>query len=233
MRLLEGFSSTNLSTEEIIIMMVEDSISFQEIGKLLGVDRKYVGRLVAEAKLNLITPQGQDIRYEDGKMICKICSKRVLPTRMPKRLHEEQEIYALSYCFSCKDVAPEENPLEDKSLAKRLARKEKACRGENKLTLQQIPYGYFSFLFLKQEGKCFYSADSLAFHERAQLKETLSIDRVLFDGNYEQGNIVLAANRFNNMKSDMTMDEMKKWSPKLYERAAYFLANKNDFMVSI
>jgi len=231
MRILPAFNDVDLSTEEIVRLMVSDGISFQEIAKYVPWGRHHIGNFVGNVKKNSSSPIGRMQQYENSKAICHICHKRTLPEHMASRQHKGIPIYILSFCSQCQDVDPLKNPLDNHSLARKLAAKDKSYRSTYKATLGEMPYGYFAFLYLKQDGKCFYSGEVLSFQERSGLKLTLSADRVIFDGKYEQGNIVLAANKINHLKLDMTLDEMKQWSPKLYDKATYFLATKESFLM--
>lgn len=228
MRILEDFYTSSLTENEKAILMLQDGISALEIEKYLKLDRKKIGKFKAD--LPALPQTFKKFVVTETKANCLICEKSVDKEDMPKRIVDKQKLYIMSYCHECQNVG-DPQPLFPGSIAKRLAKKEKSTRLDNKITSKEIPYGYFPFLYNKQQGKCFYSGAPLRFNLRTELKDTLSIDRVIFNGGYQQGNIVMAANKINMMKSDMTLEEMEKWSPKLFEKANYFIQNKTEFMM--
>lgn len=228
MRILEDFYTSNLTEEEKALLMLQDGISALEIEKYLSINQYKINKLRAD--LPALPQTFKKFVTTETKANCLICDKPVNKEDMPKRIVNNQKLYIMSYCNECQNVG-DPQPLFPGSIPKRLARKEKTTRADNKITIKEIPYGYFAFLYNKQQGKCFYSGATLNFNLRVDLKDTLSIDRVIFDGGYQQGNIVMAANKINAMKSDMTLEEMEKWSPKLFEKVNYFLQNKPEFMM--
>lgn len=235
MRLLPDFHSSGLNDEEIISMMVADGISYQEIAKYVPWDRHRIGQYVTANLANNGYPQGTGLKIDpsSNKAICHICRKHVELKNMPTRNLNIRKLYILSYCKECELVNPEENPLMEGSLAKKLATKEKAFRLRYDATTLKIPYGYFSFLYLKQEGLCFYTDIPLSFKKQEDIVTTISLDRVIFNNQYEQGNIVFTINKVNIIKSDMTLDEMLKWTPKWHSRAVNFLKNQKDYMLEV
>ena len=46
----------------------------------------------------------------------------------------------------------------------------------------------------------------------------LSIDRIDNSLGYSNENVVLCTSRFNTIKSNMTLEEIKKWMPPMYDR---------------
>ena len=51
-----------------------------------------------------------------------------------------------------------------------------------------------------------------------RLPTTISVDKVDPRGGYTPDNVVLCAARINSMKNDVTLEEMREWMPKWYER---------------
>ena len=72
-----------------------------------------------------------------------------------------------------------------------------------------------------QNGKCFYSDISIIIDfGNGVSPDSLSIDKVEPHLGYIDGNVVLAAHRINTIKHDMTLEEMKAWTPDWYQRVA-------------
>ncbi len=61
------------------------------------------------------------------------------------------------------------------------------------------------------------------------MNNSLSVDRIIFDDNYREGNIVLAINKVNVVKSDMTLTEMKKWTPQWFDKINQFYSELNSY----
>jgi len=232
MRLLEGFYAKEVPKEIMVAMMREDNLTYQEIAKLLDIDRTWLSSFSKELPF-YDYPIAQPAKGEAniGNLNCGICSRSVLISKMPARTYEGFSLYSLSICSLCMEANPEENPNLRNSIARQLARKEKMTRAENKATLEQLPYGYFAFLYGKQKGRCFYTDEPLAFNRRSGLKTNISTDRVLHHGEYEQGNIVFCVNYINVVKSNMTLDEMKRWSPKLHGKTLSFLEDRKHYFM--
>jgi hypothetical protein len=233
MRLLPDFHTSGLNVEEIIALMVADGITYQEIANYVSWDRKAIGRYATANLANSGFPTGIALRVDstNGKFICHVCKKRVTLKNLPARIHNGKKLYALSYCKECESVNPEENPLIEKSLARTLALKEQSIRNNHGKDKTKLPYGYFSFLYLKQQGLCFYTDLPLSFKTNEDIQNTISVDRVIFDGLYEQGNIVFALQKINQIKLDMTVEEMSNWTPKWHSRAINFLNNTEEYLL--
>jgi hypothetical protein len=170
-------------------------------------------------------------KVSQGYLACYVCLKSSSIQDMPKRNINGKDLYTLLACQDCIDVNTAENPLVKKSLARRLARKEKATRLENRVSVEQIPYGYFSFLYSKQKGLCFYTDRPLVFNIREGLKDNISTDRIIYDKPYEQGNIVFTIVKVNHTKSDMTLEEMSKWTPEWHKRIESYYANIDSYLI--
>jgi hypothetical protein len=234
MKLLSTYAEANLSSETLIALMRVDGFNYQDIGLLLGIDRKEVSIFARTLpQTNYPMAMIPKATKSDAAFGCQICHQPNTYDQLPVRSYNGIPLYTLSYCALCQAVDSEQNPLAARSTARRLAAKEKATRTDNRMGLHQIPYGYFAFLYAKQGGVCFYSDRTLEFNTRKELSNTLSVDRVIFSGEYEQGNIVLAINKVNNMKSDMTLEEMGKWTPEWAIRVEAFQSNKADWLMEV
>ena len=228
MRILEDFYTSGLTEKELIKMMLTDGITALEIVSYFDKTSTELYKIRKETPD--IVQNFKAFKYTAEHINCHICNKIVNIKNVPIRWYNDKKLYLLSYCLECKNVGDLQPALKN-SLAKKLTRKENSTRNDNQLSVQEIPLGYYAFLYNKQDGKCFYSGEPLIFQERAHLKDTLSVDRVVFDKGYKQGNIVFASNKLNIMKSDMTVTEMKKWSPKLYKKVMFFLKNKETYFM--
>lgn len=85
--------------------------------------------------------------------------------------------------------------------------------------LCDLTFEHVRSLFDIQRGCCFYTGVELVLEAgRGRHPHALSFDRVDPAQGYLQGNVVLAANRINSIKQDVTLEEMEEWMPKWAER---------------
>ena len=88
-------------------------------------------------------------------------------------------------------------------------------RARSKQIEFSLSYEYLEWLYLKQQGRCYYS-DRLMESERDSDRKTsrssliLSIDRLDPDGGYIPGNVCLCCCDVNIAKSDMTAENFIK-----------------------
>lgn len=72
-------------------------------------------------------------------------------------------------------------------------------------------------MYDQQAGLCFYTDVEMVFGQ-GRLPNSLSLDRVEPAGGYTYDNVVLAANRANTIKQDLTLDELRAWMPGWFDR---------------
>jgi hypothetical protein len=78
---------------------------------------------------------------------------------------------------------------------------------------------------VQQDFKCFYTDEPLIFYKYKELparKVAPSIDKIDTTKGYVKGNIVWCLDRVNRIKQDMTLEEMKKWTPDWHRRITIF-----------
>jgi len=79
---------------------------------------------------------------------------------------------------------------------------------------------YFINMLTNQKYKCFYTDAKLVtkINNIKDRSNSVSVDRVVFNKGYIKGNVVLCTARINAIKLDMTLEEMRKWTPEWYEK---------------
>lgn len=82
--------------------------------------------------------------------------------------------------------------------------------------LVELPTDYLFFLYLQQEGKCFYTGKMLP--QISNRADGLSVDRVDTGLGYVDGNVVLTSARINSVKSDCSFEEIRKWMPQWWHK---------------
>lgn len=127
--------------------------------------------------------------------------------------------YKLSYCRKClnKQVEQRESTPE-RYLRHRYTVLKRRCRDRGDIF--NITWEAFQIQFERQHGLCFYTDAALKWDlgGRKHNRECLSIDKIIPELGYTLGNFVFCSYRINTMKSDCTLEEMKKWMPDWYAR---------------
>lgn len=111
-----------------------------------------------------------------------------------------------------------ENPTLPKVLKSRLAASK--TRAKKKQVVFTLTFKDLLDQWEKQNGKCFYTGLPLKIKVETYFdnKEVLSIDRVEPDKGYSRENVVLCCDCINTMKSNMTMEQFKKYLSLLHVR---------------
>lgn len=101
-------------------------------------------------------------------------------------------------------------------------RLKRRCKKDN--IICTISTKYLTNLYKKQNRKCFYTDIEIDWKTINGLRPNcLSIDKIIPEKGYIEGNVVLTIRRINSIKYDMTLDEMKKWTPDWHKRIMEFL----------
>jgi len=78
-------------------------------------------------------------------------------------------------------------------------------------------------LFEQQRGLCFYTDVPLSY-DRPERNFHVSVDRIIPKHGYIKGNVVLCAWRYNMVKHDLSLDEIREYLPGWYGRIVAFLS---------
>jgi hypothetical protein len=83
---------------------------------------------------------------------------------------------------------------------------------------------YLIDLYFKQEGKCYYTGESMNLGNHDKIKNlynlnfhNISVDRIDSTKGYTKGNTVLCCWGINNMKQQLTVEQLLFWAKKLIE----------------
>lgn len=200
----------------------------KDIGLELGYTATHAGRLVRMLGLECNGPKPRKLQKRKGKGKCTVCGKWKDLESFENTKHGGK----LTSCFACRWMRDKANKNLDEAryLKSFLSKLKSRCKSKN------IEYGldleYFLGLLKHQKYKCFYTNHKLIMkiNNQKDRNNSLSVDRVVFNKGYIKGNIVLCTARINAIKSDMTLDEMKEWTPGWYEKLVIngFVKNNNS-----
>lgn len=105
----------------------------------------------------------------------------------------------------------------EKSLITRCRYWRKRAKDEN--IPFEINYDYAMDILQKQNFKCFYSELEMFLDgTREDHHYSLSIDKVVPSLGYIKGNVVFCIHKINLIKNNMTLSEIREWTPKFYKR---------------
>lgn len=180
-------------------------------------------------KSNKIINQPIDM-VDDKNARCSKCTNiKPIGEFLINRRGQKYE-YRFSYCNGCrkKQTYLNLNSNKDKFLKDRFNRVKRRCLNDD--IAFDLDFDYFKGLFDKQEGKCFYTDIDMIVTVGNKLKpNSMSIDRIIPENGYTKGNIVFCINRINSIKNNVTLEEMKDWMPRWYQRIINFQVNYGDF----
>lgn len=89
-----------------------------------------------------------------------------------------------------------------------------------------LDYEYMKNLLNEQNKKCFYSGKDIIFWQHGETPSrnvAPSIDKIVPANGYTKGNVVWCLERYNRMKNDATLEEMKEYMPLWYDKAIKFI----------
>jgi len=78
---------------------------------------------------------------------------------------------------------------------------------------------YIIDLYKKQNGLCYYTGVEmqLSSSDKSENRENVSVDRIDSRQGYLKSNVVLCCWVVNNIKQDLSVNELKKWCKLIYE----------------
>lgn len=158
-------------------------------------------------------------KIDESHAKCSRCKEIKPLIDWPIARDKQKYPYRLSYCRNCRR----------KQMYERINRSPKNMMNDrfNKINLRakrenvefSMTKEYLIRLFEYQKGRCFYTDEILSvILGSGRDRNGLSIDRIDNAIGYINENIVLCTNRFNTIKSNMTLEEIKMWMPPIYEK---------------
>lgn len=217
-----GYKKNSLSNDIVqkIIDLNTEKKSNSEVARVLDIDQRTVSRVL---KLNdrrsPIINKAIDL-VSDTEARCSNCSKIQSIDEFQFGRRGTRDEYKYSYCNECRKdkIIIKLNGDVEKFLEHRFKSVKARCKKRN--ILFSISKEEFIEQYHKQRGLCFYSNEKMVceYKRGGVLRDSLSLDKIIPQLGYISGNFVFAINRFNLCKNDLTLEEIKKWIPKWYEK---------------
>lgn len=217
--------------KEQVIELRNQGFSNRKIAKKLNISHVGVASILKRNGLSSAWTHTPTQIIDDNEIKCSKCNK-VLPLNqfLTGRKGQKNE-YRFSYCLSCRRTQSYKNL--NSSIEKFLAQRVNRLR--RKSTKENIPFNLTSLalseVYRAQNGKCFYTNESLAWKVGSGLLENcLSVDKIIPENGYVYDNIVLCTQRANSIKFNLSLDEMKMWMPDWYGKIKEFLYRRERLM---
>lgn len=160
---------------------------------------------------------------DENNIACSRCFEIKNKNYFPFSTSNSREGYYFSYCKECRSKQAKLNRLNSSDSFKERCSKIKK-RAEQKNIEFNLDENYLKEIFIAQEGRCFYTnCDIDLSFGRGLQSNSCSVDRVVSERGYIKGNVVLTTHRANTIKSNLTLEEMKKWMPSWHKKIIDFL----------
>jgi hypothetical protein len=212
--------------DEEIITHHQGGLTNKKIAELLNIDPDTVASRLK--KFGLKSNFREPIQLIDENTAqCKKCGQLKSINEFSIQRKSTVDEYRLAYCNICrreqeKQAALKRSDTIDKYLSVRY--NELIRRSRRELIGCLITEDEFITQYHNQNGLCFYTDISMICEVgNGKHRYGLSIDKIIPEKGYVNGNVVFCLNKINTCKNDLTLDEIKLWMPRWHERIENFL----------
>ena len=206
----------NIDKEKLLKLHAQ-GLSNSAIGRKLGVSFKTISNNLDSYGLKSnYKPSAQDVK--NGMYRCRICNNFLDKERF--EINKGGASWRQD-CKKCRNVntvmrrySDQERQVSTRMVKQRMLAKELGIPFD-------LDIDYLIELLQKQEYKCFYTDVPLVFQKYKSglsKKLTPSLDKIIPGKGYVKGNVVWTLYRINLIKNDMSLEEMKVWTPDWYKR---------------
>lgn len=209
------------STLEAILLGHKEKLTNRQIAKKANCHHRTVGY---HLKKHGLKPHGHHRKpltiVSETEAECSKCGETKLLSQFLFNRHGKKYEYRFTYCLACRR----------KQLTENLNSSVGSFLGDryNRLKLRAKKFGVkfaisreeFIEQFHRQRGLCFYTDEVLRYKvgNGYDIRCSLSIDKIVPENGYVQGNIVFCTSRVNTAKSNFSLEEMKKYMPSWYQK---------------
>lgn len=205
---------------EIVLGLHKKGLSDRRISEDSGIIRETVAvhRRRLGLKPNGNGPRKLD-RVSETEARCSKCVEVKPLTEFTVNRRGKAYSYHLSYCFKCRKIQAIAAVNRSKSrylnyLVVRLRQKCKARKIFCDITLQDVEE-----MWGMQKGLCLYTDLPLVYEVgNGYDRQRCSLDRIVPERGYTASNIVLCTQKANTVKNDLSLEEMRLWTPGWHER---------------
>ncbi len=220
---LTGHGNTLLSDEQkaLILSLYRQGQNCHEIGRQAGCSHQGVRRVLKENGLKSNRKRGVSLnRIGDKKARCSECDKEKSIKKFS--LHRRSTgNYRESYCDECrrKKVIARVNADVTRFISSAYSHLRSNCRKKD--IKFQLNREHLLSLYERQNGLCFYTDRRMrCLIGNGASRDSLSVDRIVPEVGYVEGNVVLCTRLANSVKTDLTLIELGLWLPGWHQRLA-------------
>lgn len=226
-------SKWNDEIKEKLIKLHSEKKTNREIGEILGVDKSTISNWLSKLGLvsnfysgnsrkrnkNTATQQTLYVDPNQKTAICSKCHQEKPITEFQYGRKGTPQEYRFSYCNACRKKQTYDNL--NKSFDSWFKDKYNRCKAH--AVRENVPftlsYDYFKEIYEKQNHKCFYLDCDMEWGvNKGKSRYSISLDKVIPEKGYIEGNVVFCCTKMNTCKSDLTLEEIKKIMPPIYEK---------------
>jgi hypothetical protein len=206
-----------------IINLYKSNNSVKQIIKILDLDAAYIYSILLKTKtMKLSEYNGSMLLTKNGTALCSKCGEEKEIFQFPP---SQGGKYRITFCYACrhKQIRSSTN----KNIEKFFQYKINKLKSNKKNVNIDISYTDLLDIYLSQNKKCFYTGEDLDWGlGKGVTRNTLSIDRLIPENGYVKENIVLCIYKANTVKNDLTLSELKEWTPSWYKKIERKLKNE-------
>lgn len=201
-------------------------MSNSAIGRHFGIGHAGISKRLEKYGLSSkFIPPAIELRGDDMK--CTSCGEFY-----PPGMFEKNSRFTRRQCNSChnKQTVVRRYSTKERRIRAHLNRIKHAST--EKSTPFNLDYDYIKGLLKYQGNKCFYSDHPIVFYAHGETPSrgmSPSIDKIVPGNGYVKGNVVWCLDRYNRMKNDATLEEMKLYMPMWYERVRRHMLNNQHW----
>lgn len=222
-RLTRNAADRDTRTRQILDLYTK-GLANKQIAKQLGFSSNYVWSVLKREGIQFSGHgHARVVLSDNGRLICRKCQIEKPATEEHFRRYRG---YLVGTCRVCQRV--HQASWRNKNI---FAYRVQGIRGDCKR--RNIPFdlttNYLEHIYKEQKGLCFYTDKPIATEmtrNGANRSHSLSVDRIVPEYGYIQGNVVLCLLRANVVKNDLTLQEIKEWLPGWYARLEQFFVKE-------
>lgn len=206
--------------EQEVLRFHADGLSNRQISRSTRIAHKSIGAFLKHNNLlpNGTTPKRANF-VDPETIICSKCNtaKYVNEFMIMRRNRPCQ--YRLSYCNDCrkKQSNANMNANPNKVLRDIYLRLVQRCK-KSKLKME-ITWEYFLEIYNKQSGICYFSGNEMRLARgQGNNWKCCTVDKVIPEKGYVEGNIIFLTKKYNTVKNNLTLEEIKTHMPNFYAR---------------
>lgn len=204
---------------ELIINLNQNNYTNREIANMIGCHHNTISYNLKKYGLESSWSNQAIDMFNENIARCKKC-KQLKPLKQFQYGRKGQKYqYRFSYCNKCRknQTYLNLNSSTDKFLSDRYNRLKR--RAKVRKIKFNITKEYFIKQFHEQKGRCFYTNQPMRCLVGEGLSRvSLSVDKVRPEKGYIKGNLVFCTHKVNTIKCDLTLNELKMWIPKWYNK---------------